>query len=258
MHYPKRLKSFALWITSTPQRKSQPRTNYRERHPATFNPDRLAVARGKSGFTIALIALGVFSLLFALVRTRRSAAADAAITMRLQKRDHPMFDRLMRVVSWPGFPPQSRLLPPTISAILWAIGFRLEAIFQLAAWGTGGVSFTVKRIMRRPRPSPDHPTIRVAVANIGGSSFPSGHVLNYMGVYGFLTYLAFTWIRPAFLRRAIVSMLTGLLSLVGPSRVYLGHHWFTDVMASYCLGIAYLIGLTSIYRKVRRWASNLR
>jgi len=258
MHTPRRLHRFIIWFTATPNRAQGKRTNYRERHPATFHSDRLAIARGKSGFTIVVIALGIFAVLFSLVRTKRSAAADAAITMRLQKRDHPVFDRLMRIVSWPGFPPQSRILPPTISAILWMIGFRLEAVFQLAAWGTGGISYTFKRIMQRPRPATDHPTIRVAVANIGGSSFPSGHVLNYMGVYGFLNYLAFTWIRPAFLRGVVVSLLTTLLTLVGPSRVYLGHHWFTDVMASYCLGISYLIGLTSVYRYIRRWATNLR
>jgi undecaprenyl-diphosphatase len=227
--------------------------SFRDRHPATFNPERLAIGRGKSGFTIATVALSVFTVLFVVVRTRRSAATDAAITLRLQKNNHPVLDRLLKLVSWPGFPPQSRILPPAISATLWLIGFRLEAIFQLMAWGTGGISFLVKRVMRRARPGPEHPQIRVVVANIGGSSFPSGHVLNYMGVYGFLSYLAFTWIRPTLMRRAIVGFLTGLLTLVGPSRVYLGHHWFTDVMASYCLGIAYLIGLTSVYRRVRRW-----
>jgi hypothetical protein len=230
---------------------------FRHRHPATFNPDRMAVARGKSGLAIAAIALGVFTALFVLVRTKRSAATDAAITLRLQKNNHPVLDRILKLASWPGFPPQSRILPPLYSAALWIIGFRLESIFQLLAWGTGVVSFSVKRIMRRPRPGPDQPQIRVVVANIGGSSFPSGHVLNYMGVYGFLSFLAFTWIRPTAIRRVIVGLLTGLLTLVGPSRVYLGHHWFTDVMASYCLGVAYLIGITSIYRRVRRVISGL-
>ena len=251
------LKRPVIWLVTTPMKSRAESTSYRDRHPEAFNPDRLALTRGKSGFFIAVAALGVFAGLFALVRSKKSAATDAAITLRLQKRDHPIIDRLLKLVSWPGFPPQSRLLPPTISGILWIIGFRLEAIFQLLAWGTGLISFTVKRVMKRARPGPDHPNIRVVVANIGGSSFPSGHVLNYMGVYGFLSYLAFTWIRPTVIRRAIVGLLSGLLTLVGPSRVYLGHHWFTDVMASYCLGIAYLIGLTSVYRRVRRWASRL-
>jgi undecaprenyl-diphosphatase len=134
------------------------------------------------------------------------------------------------------------------------LGFRLEAVFQLMAWGTGGISFTVKRIMRRSRPASDDMGIKVAVANIGGSSFPSGHVINYVGVYGFLAYLAYTWLRPAALRRAVVGGLLSLLALVGPSRIYLGHHWLTDTMASYVLGGSYLIVLTNLYRRVRMWA----
>ncbi len=224
---------------------------FRERHPRQFNPDRLALARGTTGLGIAAAALVAFSLLFGIVRRNRTAATDAAITLRLQKRNHPSFDRLMNMVSWPGFPPQSRLLPPSFAATLWLLGFRIEAAFQLLAWGTGGISFLVKCVMQRPRPGPLTPEIRVVVAKIGGSSFPSGHVLNYTGVYGFLTYLAYTWIRPTAIRRIIISVTTGLIALVGPSRIYLGHHWFTDVLASYLLGTAYMIALSGLYRRVR-------
>ncbi|MBA2470437.1 MAG: phosphatase PAP2 family protein [Chloroflexia bacterium] len=233
--------------------------SYRDLHPGAFNPDRLAITRGNSGIGIAAICLTVFAVLFAIVRKNRSHAVDAAITIKVQGQTHPYFDRLMHVVSWPGFPPQSRLLPPSISAALWLLGFRLEAVFQLLAWGTGGVSFTVKRAMKRPRPeaSAADQAIRVVAANIGGSSFPSGHVLNYLGVYGFLTYLAHTWIRPSPIRRTIVSVLLGLVTLVGPSRVYLGHHWFTDVTASYMLGSTYLLAITNIYRRVRMRTSSV-
>ena len=216
-----------------------------------YERDQLAFARGRNGITIVAILLGIFGVIFTLVRRNLSAATDAAITLRLQERRHPLFNRLMHVVSWPGFPPQSRLLPPSIAAILFAFGFRLEAAFQMLAWGSGGISFFFKRVMRRKRPSADFPDIRVAVARIGGKSFPSGHVLNYIGVYGFLAYLAHTWIRPTMIRRAAVAILGGLLALVGPSRVYLGHHWFTDVSASYLLGFSWLIGLTSLYRRAK-------
>lgn len=228
-----------------------PTESYRERHPTTFNPDRLAMARGATGILIAAACLGVFAVLFTLVRKNRSQAVDAAITVKVQGQKNAVFDRLMHIVSWPGFPPQSRIIPPSVSGLLWLLGFRLEAVFQLLAWGTGVISFSVKRAMRRPRPDSADSTIRVVAANIGGSSFPSGHVLNYLGVYGFLTYLAHTWIRPAGIRRTIVGLLLALLGLVGPSRVYLGHHWFTDVTASYMLGTTYLLLITNIYRKVR-------
>jgi membrane-associated phospholipid phosphatase len=219
----------------------------------SLNPERIARRRSKRGFIVSVTSMVLFSLIFWLVRKNRSAAADAAVTLRLQKQDHPYLDRLMRIVSWPGFPPQSRILPPGVAAALWLRGMRLEAVFQLAAWGTGGVSSTFKRIMRRKRPGAEDTGIKVAVANVGGSSFPSGHVIIYMGVYGFLAYLAKTWIRAKSIRRVVVALLTSLLALVGPSRIYLGHHWFTDVAASYLLGTTWLVGLTALYRRVKRW-----
>ncbi|HWV24147.1 MAG TPA: phosphatase PAP2 family protein [Thermomicrobiales bacterium] len=219
-----------------------------------INPERIAKRQSKRGLIYAVVAMVTFSAVFTLVRTKRSQPTDTAITLNVQKKDHPVFDRLMRLVSWPGFPPQSRLLPPGIAAALWLRGMRLEAVFQLAAWGTGGISTVFKRIMQRPRPSSEGTGIKVAVANIGGTSFPSGHVIIYTGVYGFLTFLAHTWIRPAAIRRAVVGLLGGMLSLVGLSRIYLGHHWFTDVVASYLLGTTYLLGLISVYRRVKRWS----
>ena len=39
------------------------------------------------------------------------------------------------------------------------------------------------------------------------------------------------------------------IALVGPSRIYLGHHWFTDVLASYLLGSSYVVVLSSLYRR---------
>jgi undecaprenyl-diphosphatase len=219
-----------------------------------INPERIAERRGAAGIVVSIIAMAAFSGIFMIVRKNRSAATDAAITLRVQKRNHPWFDRLMHIVSWPGFPPQSRVLPTGIAAILWFRGMRLEAIFQVLAWGTGGVSTVFKRIMQRKRPSAENSGIRVAIANIGGTSFPSGHVIIYSGVYGFLAFLANTWIRPAVIRRTVVGLLTSMLSLVGISRVYLGHHWFTDVVASYLLGTTYLVALTSVYRRAKRWS----
>jgi undecaprenyl-diphosphatase len=46
-------------------------------------------------------------------------------------------------------------------------------------------------------------------------------------------------------------MLGFLIAAVGPSRVYLGHHWPTDVAASYLLGVSYLAGLVLTYRRLR-------
>jgi undecaprenyl-diphosphatase len=204
-----------------------------------------------------LVTLAIFAGLFAFVKRNRSHAFDLKVTRSLQLIDDPWFDRLMHVVSWPGFPPQSRVIPPLLSLFWLSLGFPIEAMFQLLAWGTGAISATIKRSMQRPRPTPE--LVRVIAAPLGGSSFPSGHVLIYAGVYGFLAFLLETLVRPAHLRRIATSLLVGMVAIVGPSRIYLGHHWFTDVVASYLVGTSYLLGLAAIYRRVKtRWLNRRR
>lgn len=210
----------------------------------------VAVRRGRTARLAGWAALAGFGAVFGLVRGRRSDAIDLAVTLKLQQRNHPLLQALMRAVSWPGFPPQSRVIPALIAAGLLAARLPLEAAFAVGAWGTALVASAVKAVMKRPRPVAGV-DLRVVTAPLGGSSFPSGHTITYVGVYGYLAYLAHTLLRPVAWRRAIVAALVGLIALVGPSRIHQGHHWFTDVTASYLLGLAYLIGLTGLYRRIK-------
>jgi undecaprenyl-diphosphatase len=195
------------------------------------------------------VALLGFLGLWAVVRRQRSAAFDLGVSMKLQSFRSPSLANAMTAVSWLGFPPQSRVLPPLLIAAMWVAGFPIEAIFLGGAWGTAALSTVIKATMRRTRPLP--PQVRVVTAHLGGSSFPSGHVLTYVGLYGFLAYLCYSVLRPPVLRVPLAGFFAGLVGLVGPSRVYQGHHWPTDVVASYLLGIAYLLGLTTLYRRVK-------
>ncbi len=192
--------------------------------------------------TSALIALGV--------KSGATQEFDEQLTRKIQKIDLPGFDSLMQAVSWAGFPPQSKILPMLIPTSMLAAGRPFEAFFQLMGWGTGAISGGIKRTMKRPRPN--HPEIVVSKARLGGSSFPSGHVIIYTGVYGFLAYLAHVHINARLLRKAVVGLLAGMVALVGTSRVYLGHHFTSDVSVSYLLGTSYLIGLTSLYQRARK------
>ncbi len=153
----------------------------------------VAVARGRSALGVALAGLAGFGAIFASVRAHRSEALDLALMLRLQRERRPWLDRVMAVVSWPGFPPQSRIIPPAAIGAMWLVRFRAEAAFQAAAWGTAALSTTLKALMDRPRPVAGT-DLRVVVAPLGGSSFPSGHVITYLGTYGFLAYLAHTLI----------------------------------------------------------------
>ncbi|MEZ0239233.1 MAG: phosphatase PAP2 family protein [Chloroflexota bacterium] len=200
-------------------------------------------------------ALAGFAVLFGLVRANASAAFDLAITLKVQGNRHPAVRRLLGLASWPGFPPQSRLIPPIVIGTMLARGRRVDGAFQLASWGGALISTVVKSIVKRPRPLP--PQVEVVVAPLGGSSFPSGHVLTYVGFYGFLTYLVATQVEDETRRHAGVAALCALLALVGPSRIQQGHHWTTDVVASYLLGLAYLLALVEAHDLVMTPRSRL-
>jgi undecaprenyl-diphosphatase len=213
----------------------------------------LSRSRARPGTHVARRALfaGIagFAALTALVPTKQGEAMDRAITARLQANDDPRIKRAMALVSWFGYPPQSRVLPPAYAAVLWIARFRLEAVFQLAASGTGLLSTIVKSFMRRPRPVAGK-GLRVVAAPLRGSSFPSGHVLAYVGVYGWMAIMANLRVKPRLLRRLAVAALTTLVGAVGPSRIYLGHHWPSDVLASYLLGSSYLAALLLAFRRL--------
>jgi undecaprenyl-diphosphatase len=213
-------------------------------------PTGVALARGRGAVAIGIAGIVGFLAIFGLVRSHRSEAVDLALMLRLQRQRLPLLNAAMAAASWPGFPPQSRIITPVLIAAMWALKFRVEAVFQLLGWGTGALSTVVKALMRRPRPVAGT-DLRVVAAPLGGSSFPSGHVITYMGTYGFLAYLVHTLLRPRQLRRAIVAGLAALLALVGPSRIHQGHHWPTDVTASYLLGTSYLVALVAGYRRAK-------
>lgn len=209
-------------------------------------------AEPRTSFAKRIIFAGIcgFAALAVLIRRQKVETIDQAITVRLQAIRDPRFERAMTFVSWFGFVPQSRVLPPTYAVILWIAHFRLEAVFQLAAWGTALLSTIVKAFMRRPRPVAGT-DLRVVAASLGGSSLPSGHVLTYVGVYGWMAIVANLLIKPALLRRLVVAALAILIAAIGPSRIYLGHHWPTDVAASYLLGSSYVAALWVAYRRLK-------
>jgi undecaprenyl-diphosphatase len=199
---------------------------------------------------VLVVGIAAFSALAAMVGTEQGEAIDREIAKRVQSNKDPRIENAMTAVSWLGFPPQSRVLPLIYAAVLWIAHFRLEAVFQLAASGSGLLATIVKSFMNRPRPVAGK-DLRVVAAPLHGSSLPSGHVLTYMGVYGWMAIMANHLIRPVWLRRFAVGTLTTLIAAVGASRVYLGHHWPSDVFASYLLGSSYLAALLVAYRRLR-------
>ena len=220
--------------------------------------DSASLAPDSSTSSLLVSAAGAagFAIILAVVRRKRTEALDLAVTMKVQAVRHPLLERAMAGVSWFGFPPQSRVIPPLLIAGEWLSRYRLEALMQLLAWGTSGVSTVVKSFMARPRPVAGT-DLRVVAADLGGSSFPSGHVLSYVGIYGWLS-VVLGLVDPARLAAARHGRLSGVADHIGGPRQDLSgpplghgcHGLISD-------GFSYLAGLVTLYRqlKARRFLS---
>ena len=103
------------------------------------------------------------------------------------------------------------------------------------------VNQVFKFLIQRPRPDEEYRLIEQ-----GGYSFPSGHSMCSMAFYGFLVYLAFRYIKNAKVRIFATAGLGALVLLIGFSRIYLGVHYASDVVAGFLLSLAYLIFYISL------------
>ena len=98
---------------------------------------------------------------------------------------------------------------------------------------------TLKFLLQRPRP------IEFQIIQEKGYSFPSGHSMVSMAFYGFLIYLIYHFIKNKTIKVSFITLLGFCIIMVGISRMYLGVHYTSDVIAGFCLSIAYLIVYTS-------------
>jgi undecaprenyl-diphosphatase len=199
--------------------------------------------------SLALALLVLFSFLALALRGSAGTHLDLAITLAIQSLSDPLLTTTMFAISLPGFWPWAWLIPAVLVVAFFFVGLRREALFLALTPGASLLGGMAKLLVERPRPSAD--AVHV-VATLVDYSYPSGHVLSYVSLYGFTLYLFFALFRPAWWRSLAVIILGLLLGLVGVSRIYMGQHWASDVLGGYALGTAYLLVLIEGYHLTRR------
>jgi len=198
-------------------------------------------------FQAALIAsLGLFGVLAVLASGAAYFPIDLSITQALQGLRSPVFHALMVAVSWLGYMPQAVITLLLPAAAAWWLCYRWEAkMIVLSTAAVVLVNIIVKTVVNRPRPAS---TLVEVYTTLSTHSFPSGHVMFAVGLFGFLLFLAFTLMRPSWLRVALIVMFAALIALTGLSRIYLGEHWASDVLGAYLLGMPGLAVAVAVYQ----------
>ena len=203
-----------------------------------------------------MVLLGALFVGLALaLRASGGTVVDVAITRAVQHIDLPGFAPAMVAISALGYAPVSWYVMAGIVVVLLAMHLHREVPFVLATEAVSTMVAAIKLLVERPRPIGE--SIRVT-STLLDYSFPSGHVVTYVCLYGFLFFLVYVRFSPSVGRSIALWVLGLMVGLVGLSRVYLGYHWASDVLGGYALGTLCLLALVETYRLVviRPWSND--
>ncbi|TPG78072.1 phosphatase PAP2 family protein [Pseudomonas caspiana] len=172
--------------------------------------------------------------------------ADSAIYHALQDLRTAPSDAVMIAITELG--DTTVVVAVTMVVLLWLMwkrAWRTAAYWLIAIAGASALNTVIKVALHRARPG------ELLYSGWSAFSFPSGHSTVNVVLYGFLTVLIAREIHPAW-RLAVALGAATLIFLIAFSRLYLGAHWFSDVLGGLAFGSAWLalLGLSYLGRQV--------
>jgi undecaprenyl-diphosphatase len=188
------------------------------------------------GLTIILVCVAFFAMLADEVMEGGTQKFDNAVLLWMNARASPQLTGFALNVSALGAGTVVWLVVIVASVFLWSTRHRWSvALLWVSIVGSGLINASMKLFFNRPRPQ----LFPWRAPYAGLSSFPSGHSMTAMVCYATLAYLVARLEPSRFLRR-FTFVLAGLIILaIGLSRMYLGVHYPTDVLAGFTMGLAW-------------------
>ena len=166
---------------------------------------------------------------------------DQAIAWR-----SPDLDHALTLYTDVGGPVGMTLLATTATlllAVLWRSRTPL-VLMAIAALGSLAMTLTGKAVIGRSRP----PLSDAVPPYETSPSFPSGHTLNATVLTAVMVYLLLRRLESQWARAVAVAIGAVFVVTMGLSRVFLGHHWLTDVVAGWALGLAWVAVVVTAHR----------
>jgi undecaprenyl-diphosphatase len=189
-----------------------------------------------------------------LLATDPLIAVDHRLAFWFNQHATTTVTRIAEVITFAGSPVLLTLASITAALILfYRRAWYCSMAFLLTVGGGALLNSALKYLFQRPRPIFEHPLIHAS-----GYSFPSGHMMGAMLFYGFMAVIVVTQVNQ-WRWRALAPLLAFLLAiLIGLSRVYLGAHYLSDVMAAAAAGLAWLAFCVTGVEMLKRYHERAR
>ncbi len=177
-----------------------------------------------------------FTLVQDLVGVDPLVQSDLRVITLLQIFHNSALNRIMLFITYLGSAPVI-LFGLLLATVFLAWQRRWHYITSLLISVGGGELFVwlIKNLIERPRPE-----LVNALTPEQGYSFPSGHGFVALSFYGLIAYFLWRGSRRWWTKIFIFIATVSIIVAIGLSRIYLGVHWPTDVLASYASGAAWL------------------
>ncbi|MDQ6899936.1 MAG: phosphatase PAP2 family protein [Candidatus Dormibacteraeota bacterium] len=199
----------------------------------------------------SLLLLAVLSLAFLaytqLVATGATSIPDVRLAHFFAALWSPAWEPAGQALAVLGGLEFTALLMLGLALYLWRTGFRVEVWVVLAFPVAVVIELLYKRLLSHPEPSTGHldgPSVGdMAAAGAGiANSYPSGHMVRTVLVYGLLAFVLHRLLPDGWGRRLALPFAAVMIALMALDRLYLGVHWQSDVIGGALLGGAVLAG----------------
>jgi undecaprenyl-diphosphatase len=197
-------------------------------------------------FAGAILALALFGLLAEEVFEGDARHFDEVVRQTIHAQASPALTTVMRAFTFLGSVAFVLVASVCAFGALWLTGHRRRAVL-IVITVVGGLLLmsTLKVVFHRARPDPFFDTALPA-----SYSFPSGHALVSCCFYGAAAALALRDQKKTWIRATVWTAANIVIFMIGLSRIYLGVHYPSDVIAGYIAATAWVLGVAVVSRRL--------
>ena len=185
-------------------------------------------------YILLFICLILFSIILINVLSGNIQNFDSSIYKLISFFRSNFMDLFFRTVT--RFGDEEVLILIAVTCLVFIKKRKIGASIAINLASVGLINYILKEIIQRPRPP-----IEFRMVEESSFSFPSGHAMASMAFYSLIIYYIYNYVENKTIKNIICATLSILIFLVGRSRIYLGVHYASDVLAGFLVSIVYLI-----------------